>query len=318
MASSNPLISIIIPVHNVENLIPVCLTSIINQTYLNLEIIVIDDGSTDSSYEICQQFAMKDSRIHLIHQENQGVSCARNAGLDIANGEYISFVDSDDYIHPQMIEILYQTLIENNADISMCNYTDVFEGNVPTVLELPKSKEIENMSGYEGIGKLLHRYYVPYVVPWNKLYKRTLFSNIRFPVGLTHEDEYVMQEIFLHAKKISYLKNPLYFYLQRNSSITHTETIEDKAIMLQILKHRTDFCIEHNIYKGLSTYWYLSRYQDYIWGYQTKYPENKTVVKCLMHERHSETLNYFKYLDLKNLIKLLIRVSPLWNYFMNR
>lgn len=120
--SDSPLISVIIPVYNVEKYLHRCLDSVIEQTYKNLEVILIDDGSTDHSGEICDDYAAKDVRIHVIHQENQGVSAARNKGLDTAKGEYIAFVDSDDYILPEMYAKMLECIIENNVDFCVCQW----------------------------------------------------------------------------------------------------------------------------------------------------------------------------------------------------
>ncbi len=323
MTVSKPLISVIIPMYNVEEYISNCVSSIIHQTYTSLEIIIIDDGSTDSSFKICQELAKKDERIHLVHQENQGVSSARNRGIDLASGEFIFFIDADDFIHHDMIQILFDLLIMNNADIAMCDYLEVFDTNEYNFSRLTSesssnNSEIITLSGRDAIMKLLGSYYVPYVIPCNKLYKKTLFSSVRFPIGKLHEDEYTLQEIFLHANMIIYEKVPLYFYVQRKTSITHEKNEDLALLMLQFLKSRADFCVKHNVYKAHASYWYLSRYKDYIWKFEKIHSENKTEIRELKQNYRKDAVHFIRYLDIKYFIKFCVRTSALWNIYMNR
>ena len=213
------LISIIIPVYNVESYLQKCLDSIINQTYKNIEIIIIDDGSTDKSFEICDNYKLLDNRIEVVHKQNGGLSDARNYGLEIATGQYISFVDSDDVIHPQMIEILYKMIKLTSSDISLCGYTEFMSNNfmnktrINNLFRVLNNEEALNWL-YDSTQKSILM-----TVSWNKLYKKELFSNIRFPCGLIHEDEFTTYKLIYKAKRIVYVENELYYYRQRNNSI---------------------------------------------------------------------------------------------------
>ena len=173
--NDSELISLIIPVHNVEKYLYECIESVICQTYTNLEIILIDDGSKDKSGEICEEYGKKDNRIIVIHQENGGVSSARNIGLEVAKGKYISFVDSDDYIEKTFIEELYKKIKENDAQISMCGLNKIDDNN-----------EILGTYGYskdfiDG-RELLENKYIQDGYLWNKLYSAEIWKNQRFLV----------------------------------------------------------------------------------------------------------------------------------------
>lgn len=213
---SNVMLSIIVPVYNVEKYIGKCIESIVNQTYKDLEIILVDDGSTDNSGKICDEWARKDKRIKVIHKKNGGLSDARNAGLDICTGDYIGFVDSDDYIELNMYEELLNDCIENNCDCSISTIIMEQEnGKSKIEPKIEISKIGSNIDGHRLI--LLSN---PATV--NKLYKKELFNNIRFPKGKLYEDIVTIPYIIDKCKEI-YISNKAYYhYLQRNNSIVHT------------------------------------------------------------------------------------------------
>lgn len=212
------LISIIVPIYNAEKYLKKCVNSIITQTYKNIEIILVDDGSTDFSPRICDEFAELDNRIVVIHKKNEGVSVARNFGLDIAKGDYIGFVDSDDYIDPDMYRILFERILEDNSDMACCNYLQVGEDNKPYPnQELPLKDECVN--ALEAMQYFI-KYGGYYVVPCNKLYKKKIYQNLRFPVGKRMEDLAIIHEIVFQCKKISHINKPLYYYLRNNESFT--------------------------------------------------------------------------------------------------
>ncbi|MDR3046762.1 MAG: glycosyltransferase [Bacteroidales bacterium] len=211
-----PIISIIVPVYNVENYVSKCIESIINQTYRNLEIIIINDGSSDKSGEICSSYAIKDNRITLIHQENQGLSMARNNALDIASGEYIGFVDSDDWIALDMYYTLYNNAVEYDADISMCNFYYVNQNGEKSSY----SNESNSIKVLEGVYKIAHNIRLSNNCVWNRLYKRYLFNDIRFPKGKSFEDIFVMHRLVDNANKVVLSSQCKYYYLRRENSIT--------------------------------------------------------------------------------------------------
>ena len=213
------LISIIVPIYNVEKLLPRCIDSIINQTYKNIEIILVDDGSPDNCGKICDEYASKDSRIKILHKENGGLSDARNKGLDIALGDYIMFIDSDDYINPLMVEILYENLINNNADLSICKYMKV---NNSDIYNVDKNNQTINVyNKIECFNNLYNELYVTTEIAWNKLYKKNLWNQIRYPIKKLHEDEFVIHHLIEKCNKIVYTNLELYYYYDREDSITH-------------------------------------------------------------------------------------------------
>ena len=213
------LISVIVPVYKVEEYLPNCLETIINQTYKNLEIILVDDGSPDKCPEICDQFMQKDTRIKVIHKENGGLSDARNAGIKIATGKYIGFVDSDDYIDPEFYEILYQNILKYDADLAVCNYVETEKSNWHEAKKDDRIIEFNNIEALEALYSNDTQMQKAMVVAWNKLYKREIFEQIQYPVGKTNEDEFVIHHILYKSKKIVYSANELYYYLQRADSI---------------------------------------------------------------------------------------------------
>ena len=219
-----PLISIIVPVYKVEKYLKKCIESILNQTYMNYELILVDDGSPDNCPTLCDEFAKQDSRIVVIHKKNGGLSDARNSGLDIARGEYIGFVDSDDYIAPNMYEVLLKTALKNNADLTLCNYIRVNESYEEIVSEtIHKHAVDKKYNKSEFIHELIKPYGSYYIVVWNKLYKSSIFHKLRFPKGKQHEDEYVIHHIIDQCDVIVSVKDDLYYYVQRDGSIMSKE-----------------------------------------------------------------------------------------------
>ena len=209
-----PLISIIVPVYNVKNYLEKCLQSICGQTYKNLEIILIDDGSSDGSGELCDLFAQRDGRIKVIHQTNAGQSAARNRGLAVAQGEFLGFVDSDDWIEPDMYEFLYCLLKENEADISICSHCRDKDGG--SVVKYASGKQFV-FTRDEGIRALAVDKHIRNYV-WDKLYKRCLFSDIAFPLNRIFEDIAISYQVFYKAENIVMRDLPKYHYVIREGS----------------------------------------------------------------------------------------------------
>ena len=215
------LISVIVPVFKVEQYLPRCIESILGQTHRKIEVILVDDGSPDKCPMICDAYAHQDDRVKVIHQCNAGLSAARNAGIETASGEFIGFVDGDDYISTQMYEALLTALEDSDADMSVCNFyyvgeheTDQFDNS-----NLPIEDEV--LTGTEVItDKLCADKNWYWVIACNKLFRRELFSDLRYPAGKLHEDEFVIHKLLLKCKRIAGVAKALYFYLQRHSGIT--------------------------------------------------------------------------------------------------
>ena len=261
--SSNELVSVIVPVYNVEDYLKKCVDSIINQTYTNLEIILVDDGSPDNCEKICDEYLNIDSRIRVIHKKNGGLSSARNAGLDIAKGKYISFIDSDDYIKENFIEALKTSI--RDAEIAICGITNVLEdGEVCLDIEESPIKD-ERLSSLEALKKLATPNYFYYVTACNKLYLRSLFDDIRFEEGKINEDEYIVHKLFEKSNKIVTISDKLYFYLQRDSSITHSLFKIGKLDAVYAFIDRAQLfkkvgLIEESKFVTLQSYWLLVKY----------------------------------------------------------
>jgi len=227
-------ISVIIPIYNVEPYLRRCLNSVLNQSYPNLEIILVDDGSPDGCPQICDEYAAKDKRIIVIHKENGGLSAARNTGLDVCKGEYISFIDSDDWVSEKYIETLINTVTKEDADIAIGEYKST-SGHHP---KEQSSVFATTLSSKEALFRLFSKNNIVFTVSWGKLYKKELFSTLRFPIGKYHEDEFTTYILFYNSKKIAYTSEALYYYYKRAGSIVSTRHPWD---VLEYLEQRYIF-----------------------------------------------------------------------------
>jgi len=236
------LISVIVPVYNVESYVAECIESIQNQTYMNLEIILVNDGSTDASSDICDQYAAYDERIKVIHKENAGVSAARNTGIEAANGDYIAFVDSDDYIAPNMYEDMLRILKENDLDILECTaFRDkggkIIEGCNDGSLEIFNRDEALKMAMYDC-----------FVAVWSQLYKRGAIDDVRFPVGRKFEDTAVSYRFIANTKRVGHI-NHCYYYYRLNPNSTTQTSFDAKSRWDFVLgyEERLQYAIDHQL-----------------------------------------------------------------------
>lgn len=248
---NNKRISIIVPVYNVEKYIRSCIKSVLNQTYSNIEILLVDDGSTDNSGIICDKYAASDCRIIVVHQKNAGLSAARNRGISEACGDYITFIDSDDYIAPDYIESLYSGLQETNAQICICDYQKVDEGieidDLGYSCDITASiKRLSNKQALENVytGDMHGVDFISVA----KLYDKKLFLNngISFPVGKIHEDAFTTYKLLYLSERISYIDKAMYFYRIRNGSITTSAFSLKKLDKLEATRGECDFFLNHN------------------------------------------------------------------------
>lgn len=242
-----PLISVIVPVYKVEKYINKCIKSIVEQTYKNIEIILVDDGSPDECPNICDSWALKDNRIKVIHKENGGLSDARNVGLLKATGQFISFVDSDDWIDMHFLEILYSTMIKTGSDIVECGVSKIwsskeFNEKKSNIDYMNFSKIIKNRNDavYELITDGLFHQHV-----WNKLYKIKIIDNFLFKKDKYNEDEFWTYHIFSNAKKVTYIDLNMYYYYQRSDSIMG-ECFSKKRLDVLDAKHERQSYMESN------------------------------------------------------------------------
>ena len=214
-ATGDPLVSVIIPVYNVEEYLKECLDSVINQTYKNLEIILINDGATDSSPKICEKYQQKDKRIVLISQKNKGLGAARNAGMDIAKGEYITFVDSDDFIDERMVELLLEACLKNKLSLAI---SDFYIYIPPNLQQNRQMKLIERRSTYSFAGEKFPNW----PTAWGKLYHRSIVKDLRFP-NIFHEDVGFWYGVLSKCNRNAIVDKSLYYYRQNESGITKNE-----------------------------------------------------------------------------------------------
>lgn len=265
-------ISVIIPVYNVEKYLKRCLDSVVNQTYKNLEIILIDDGCTDGSGNICDEYAAKDKRIIVIHKENGGLSNARNKGLDICTGEYISFIDSDDWIEKDFYEYVFNNV--KNSDLLIFDYYITNGKNSKRI----KYKNIEfEISKEKCLMELTKAEIQSYA--WNKVYKVNLFDDIRFPKGRNYEDQAIMHLIVEKSTKIKYCNKAFYNYYQNQNGITHTVNYKNYRDFLYVnilrgrfLKNKYPKVYEYHlnyIYSAISKLcWLYKNDEGYVIRYQ--------------------------------------------------
>lgn len=299
-------ISVIIPVYNVAQYLRQCLDSVINQTYTDLQIILVDDGSTDESGAICDQYAAKDSRVEVYHRENKNVGAVLNFGLSVAKGEYIAQVDSDDALHPRMYEILYNEAQKYNADMTCCkwsfNENEVLELDVsnPSVTQFDFSKEF---------GKF---YWKVHVYRWNKLYKKELFNDLTYPEGHVYEDEYI-HRIAFYCQKAVLVDLPLYFYRQRENSFMRTFSEQRVYDSFLAYDDRVAFAKEHNWTDGYS--FIFSLYCDracWLWKCLRKFKVGDRMLKefCRQKVRNFLSENQIDTVSLK--IRLWLNCLPLY------
>lgn len=216
---TEPLISVIVPCYNVEKYLPQCVDSIMGQTYRNLEIILVDDGSPDRCGEICDEYAATDSRIRVIHKPNGGLADARNVAIDIAKGCFLSFVDSDDFISPFYIEGLYQIMEETDSDISACSYIKVEEGRMSELSTIAERKH--SYVVWTRDSAIREMFYQKSIEPtaWGKLFRREVFEGVRYPKGKLYEDWGCIFDLLVNCRSVAYTRNQWYCYLLRKNSI---------------------------------------------------------------------------------------------------
>lgn len=234
-------VSVIIPVYNVKKYLRECLHSVIHQTYKDLEIILVDDGSTDGSGAICEKYRTKDSRIQVIHQKNQGLSAARNTGLKAMHGEIVAFLDSDDAIMPDMIEKLMNAMKETDADVSACSFYVCPTEKRMNPACATRIWKLENafISPQESLQSLIEDRIN--VSVWNKLYKRHLFDEISFPVGRSYEDQLTTPFVLEKARSVVMIEEPLLFYRIRPKSISTTVNEKNTVDWLYAIRVKEDF-----------------------------------------------------------------------------
>lgn len=302
----NSLVSVIVPVYKVEKYLEKCVASIISQTYKNLEIILVDDGSPDNCPNMCDEFAKKDKRIKVIHKENGGLSDARNAGLDIMTGDFVCFVDSDDWVESTYVETMLVEQQKINADVVACgiNLVDEESGEVGIYYKLDKTTTFES-------SEIIEKYYngngIISGVAWNKLYKKQIFENLRYPKGIVFEDVAIILNVLFQCNKIVILEDTLYNYLDRSGSIMKSAWNHQKLVSkLFMFEQRLDFLILNKLDKYLNLELQI-RINDACWTYREL--QDKTEKKWLKNEILKKWKEYKKFFKLsKNSIKTYLNM----------
>ena len=262
-----PLVSVVIPIYRIEAYMDKCISSVIQQTYQNLEIILVDDGSPDKCPQKCDEYAKKDARIKVIHKENGGLSDARNAGIDVFKGAYITFIDGDDYVTPTYVEYLFSLFdYSDNCNVTACNHFIVRKGNATPNFD---AKEVLVLNQREAFDSVLYHEKID-VTACGKLYKREVFKDLRYPKGRIYEDTYLFGSIIEKSSEIVCGPIAQYYYIQRDSSIVHTSFNETKlefidSVNVLVQKAETfdpslhEACVRRKMHSYLS----VLRYMDH-------------------------------------------------------
>lgn len=238
-------LSIIVPIYRVEKYLKRCIDSILNQKFRDFELILVNDGSPDSCGDICDEYSKNDTRIKVIHKKNGGLSSARNAGIEIAQGEYIGFVDSDDWINEDMYEVLYSIGLNNDLDIVECTYSKVF--NTENLYDCKNEYDLIILDNISAIEALYKDTFYGSVVSWNKIYRKNLFKDIRFPLGKINEDQFTTYKLYYNCNKIGFINRDLYYYYQSVNSITRSSFTVKKLDVLQALEEARIFFQINNL-----------------------------------------------------------------------
>ena len=220
----NQTISVIVPVYNVAAYLPQCMASILSQDYQNMEVILIDDGSTDACGQICDQYAEKDSRVRVIHQKNGGAAAAKNAGLRLASGDYLTFADSDDYLEPGAYGFLMKTLLETNADAVQGSFREIYRNRS----EEQRIQE-ETLEGFDYLLRFPKDFSCALL--WNKLYRREIFEGVLFEEGHKIDDEYFTYRGFLQPRKVVRIDRVIYNYRKRSSSVMSSPESAERLVL---------------------------------------------------------------------------------------
>lgn len=317
----NDLISVIIPVFNSEKYLVRCLESVLNNTYKNLEIILVDDGSTDGSENICDYYGNNDKRVVVIHKENEGTAIARNTGIENAKGDYFAFLDNDDYISPCFYEYMLKAMKDTCADVVVCEMTreDNYEMLEKQLYITPNIIEKKNF--------ILGTYKADWTrntAPWNKLYKRCLFDDIRFPEGKGYEDAYTTYRVLFEASKICHLKNILYCWYKNEESYSSKKDNAKKLLFREeALQCQAEFYIS-NEYKDVSQEamkFYINQLFLMVWHLDHDYTLSTDTI--LVREKFVKKLKKlyirkYKILSKEDRLRIAEYIFPLYGAFYRK
>lgn len=325
------MITVVVPVYNIEQYIDRCVQSIVEQTYSSLEIILVDDGSTDKSNILCDKWAQKDKRIRVLHKKNGGLSSARNAGIDVAHGSYITFVDGDDYIEPNMYETMLSELKKHKADIVCAGrFTHIGEKQIKEEYTIETASEYSNAKAVE---KVLYNSEID-VAAWDKLYKIEIFDNLRYPIGIINEDAAIIFQVLYRANKIVHCGKPLYHYVYRTNSISKAKYTSKKYDVYKNCVSISNFIRENfdkqenacKVYCSLCAAGVLQTIYDTP-GAKKKFKNEYLDFRRLLRDGifiliktpevsfKTRIWSFMMYLNLNHLYKLIRKVNSIWKSF---
>lgn len=313
------LISVIIPAYNIDKYIEACVKSVMEQTYTHIEIIIVNDGSTDSTAEICNRLQQLDRRIRVIEQENQGLSAARNTGLEASLGEYITFIDGDDCIAADYLQCMYAIIKEKNAQAAVIDYAVVYENKKKTT----KSHLVGEdgvFDGYEILRRMVIVNNNTYVRAWGKLFERSLWEELRFPVGKIHEDEFTLYQLWGECKKVAVVDKQAYLYIQRGDSIINKGFNKKRLHKIEAFRQRNAYFHERKFaeLEECSRKQYLMQLQAGYCNITKFYPNDKELAgklkeECIKEGREQKeilkrTCSFTEYV----MIRLFFSIPPLY------
>lgn len=317
---NNELISIVIPIYNIEKYVKKCIESVLNQDYLNIDIILVDDGATDNSGKICDEYKNIDSRIQVIHKLNGGLSDARNAGIKVAKGEYIIFIDGDDYIKPNYVSKLYNNLLENDADISVCGFSYVYDDGKERKYNNKEKECTKVFNSQQAIECMLDSRWAFKQCAWNKIYKKELFKDIEYPYGMLYEDLGTTYKLISKANKVVYDSNSLYYYVQRKTSITkslkYNEREKNRILManqmcdflkcnFKKIRNKVEF-FRATQYLSVINVMYMEQINDASFIYEAKDVINKNVFNAFAYGNLKQKIQFIVFSLNSNLYKKIL------------
>ncbi len=316
-----PMISVIIPIFNMEKYLRRCVESVRKQTYTNIEIILVDDGSTDRSLLICEKYTQIDARIRVIHQKNQGPSAAKNAGIDACKGYAILFVDSDDFIREDACEVLMGDMMNNQADLCICDVISGHGSTFPYHDDLDVDPNPDVYDGEKRFTNLFNENKNLSVMVCNRLFKRSIFDDIRYPEGKFHEDEYVAHHIFDKAQRITIRKTALYYYYKRPGSTMQSPFSLQRLDCVGALEDRIRFFDRLGNQELLDLCYidFLKRFQYYYYGIKKYYPERKKLYISLYRKYDKYYKRVRERLSIAHRMRFsLFLYFPTLNYYLKK
>lgn len=329
MITEKILISIIIPIYNVELYLEKCINSVLKQTYKNIEIILVNDGSTDNCRKICEDFLKLDSRVKVFHKENGGLSDARNYGISNATGEYITFIDSDDYVKEDFIEKLYSAITRNKCDIAICGHEDLYPDRIKTYEFSEKNVCEKVMDKEETLKHMLYKDGYD-VSAWAKLYKKSLFDKVSFPKGRLFEDAATTYKLIILSEKIVYINYIGYEYVIRKNSISNENFNERKLDLIlstnemcdeieNLFPNLKDACIRRRVYANFSTLRFMKNISN---DYDEKISEMICMIKKykmnILLDRNTPKRDKFAILSLMLGKNIFFSMWSIYSYISGR